>query len=70
MPGIYRVYEEISRNLFNEIEAGGETELGPDPIFRIVTYLSSKIQLSRVLEADRKKFFAFLDRYVDFCVKE
>ena len=37
------------------------------PIFRIITYLSDKIQLSRFSELEKKKFFAFLDRFGKTC---
>jgi hypothetical protein len=43
--GFLRIYEEINKNIFDEIDAKGQTELNPDSIFKALGFLADKISL-------------------------
>lgn len=70
LPGFFRIYEEINRNIFAEIDERGESELGHDAILRVLIYLAGKLPLSRLSEVEKKKFFAFLGGFARECAKD
>jgi hypothetical protein len=67
LPGYFRIYEEINRNIYAEIDENGESELGHEAIFKVLTHLSDKLPLNRLSEVEKKKFFAFLEVFAREC---
>nr|BAK00111.1 predicted protein [Hordeum vulgare subsp. vulgare] len=69
-PGLQKIYEEIFKNIFAEINEKGESELGHDSIFRVLSYLSDKLNLSKATAPEQAKFFSWLEKYARTCARE
>lgn len=66
--GFYKIYEEICKNVFEEIDERGDTNLGPDAIFKVLALVSDKMNIDKISLEAQEKLFKFLERYAEECM--
>uniref|UniRef100_A0A1J3D524 Uncharacterized protein n=3 Tax=Noccaea caerulescens TaxID=107243 RepID=A0A1J3D524_NOCCA len=59
-PAFNNLYHTISTNVFEEINDNGETDLDTDAVFKIISFLGSRISFAMLPEIHQNRLFAFL----------
>ena len=45
--GFYKIYEEICRNVFDEIDGRGASNIGSEAVFKVLCLISDKMNIDK-----------------------